>query len=244
MVYQSRADDTADDVAVILLAAGASSRMGGADKLWADLDGEPLIARSLRTLAGIERVRTLVVVAPLARHDDVRALLGECPLEVCCVEGGARRRDSVAAGVAAAPDTGWYLVHDAARPLVTRELAWRVLEAARATGAAIPAVPLADTVKRVDQAGRVVETLDRSALRAVQTPQAFAGDLLRRAHAEVSGEVTDDATMLERLGLPVATVDGDPRNLKVTTPADLELARFLLMTGDRGEPHRRGKVRR
>jgi 2-C-methyl-D-erythritol 4-phosphate cytidylyltransferase len=119
-------------------------------------------------------------------------------------------------------------VHDGARPLLTADLVARVLEGARATGAAIPVVPVADTIKRVDTDGRVIETVDRAALRAVQTPQAFEGALLRRAHAEVREDVTDDAAMVERLGGGVMTVPGDPANLKVTTPPDLVLARAWL----------------
>ncbi|MBM3140010.1 MAG: 2-C-methyl-D-erythritol 4-phosphate cytidylyltransferase [Chloroflexi bacterium] len=216
-------------VAAILIAAGRSQRMGGADKLWAELDGVPLVGWSLRALAAMADVGEVVVVAPAARHAALLALAGEAPASVRCVEGGARRQDSVAAGVAAAPGAAWYLVHDAARPLVTAALARSVLAAARdGSGAAIPAVAPTDTIKRVDGAGRVVETLDRAWLRAVQTPQAFAGELLRRAHAEVHADVTDDASMVERLGVAVAVVPGDPRNLKVTTPADLVVARALL----------------
>ncbi len=218
----------ADSLAVILLAAGSSSRMQGVDKLWSDLDGAPVVAHSLRTLAAFEGLSTLVIVAPGARHDALRGLVDDIGAEVRCVEGGARRQDSVAAGIAAAPDADWYLVHDAARPLVSAELCARLLEAARASGAAIPVLPVVDTVKRVDAEGRVLETLDRATLRAAQTPQAFAGSLLRRAHAEVRGEVTDDASMVEALGAPVATVPGESANLKVTTAGDLQLVRMLL----------------
>lgn len=219
---------TPDDVTVILLAAGSSSRMGGADKLWADLGGAPLIARSLRTLAGVSGVTRLVIVAPAERHAALLDLAAAFTVEATCVEGGARRQDSVAAGIAAAPDAAIYLVHDGARPLVPAEVVARVLAGARETGAAVPAVPVTDTIKRIDGEGNVEETVDRSSLRAVQTPQGFAGDVLRRAHAEVQGDATDDASMVERLGLPVAVVEGDPANLKVTTPADLAVARALL----------------
>jgi len=232
------APPSTDDIAVILLAAGASRRMGGVDKLAADLGGEPLAARSLRALAGLAGVATVVIVAPRARHRALSAVAASAAedrrdsghaLVVRCVEGGARRQDSVAAGIAAAPDAAWYLVHDAARPLVTRALAAAVLAAARASGGgAVPAVPVTDTIKRVDAGGHVVETLDRAPLRAVQTPQAFAGEVLRRAHRAIRDEVTDDAGMVERLGLPVAVVAGDPANIKVTTPADLALVRALL----------------
>lgn len=214
---------TADAVAVIV-AAGASSRMGS-DKIWADLGGQPVIAHSLATFAASSRVSGIVVVAPAERHEQVLAF--PCAVPVACTEGGARRQDSVAAGLALAPDADWYLVHDGARPLVTRELVSRVLEAAEATGAAIPGVLVVDTIKRVAN-GRVRETVDRSALRAVQTPQAFAGPLLRRAHAEVTQDVTDDAAMVEHLGVEVAVAEGDSRNIKITTPDDLLVARALL----------------
>jgi 2-C-methyl-D-erythritol 4-phosphate cytidylyltransferase len=217
-----------ESVVAVLLAAGSSSRMEGVDKLWTELDGEPLIARSLRTLASVEAITALVVVAPLQRHTALQGLAAALKRDVVCVKGGARRQDSVAAGLAAAPDAEYYLVHDAARPLATAELCARVLAAAREHGAAIPALALADTIKRVDEAGIVVETLDRGALRAAQTPQAFAGALLRRAHAEVRIEATDDAAMVEALGVRVATVPGDARNLKVTTPSDIDLVRALL----------------
>ena len=221
----------------ILLAAGASSRMGAVDKLWADLAGEPLIARSLRTLASLHAVDLVVAVAPAAQHEPLRALAGGLSAELRCVAGGARRQDSVAAGLAAAPDAHWYLVHDGARPLLTADLACRVLAAARTHGAAVPAVEVADTLKRVDAQGNVAATLDRRELRAAQTPQGFAGPLLRRAHEEAGeggDEATDDAALVERLGEPVHVVEGDPLNIKVTTAADLALVRALLAAGERG----------
>ena len=216
-----------ETTAAILLAAGASMRMEGEDKLWADLDGEPLVARPLRTLATLSEVDLVVVVAPAGRHTTLRTLAGDAAKRVVCVEGGARRQDSVAAGIAAAPEAAWYLVHDAARPLLSDALACRVLDAAREHGAAVPAVPVADTLKRIDNGGRVVETVDRSSLHAVQTPQAFAGPLLRRAHAEASDDATDDAALVERLGERVQIVEGDPANMKVTAAADLALVRAL-----------------
>jgi len=228
-------------VAVVLLAAGNSSRMGGEDKLWAGLGGAPLVAHSLRTLGTLPAVTVIAIVAPTARHKALRTLAATLPRSVAvrCVEGGAQRQDSVAAGLAAAPEAGWVLVHDAARPLVSAALAERVLAAARVCGAAIPAVPVADTIKRVtteDEAGdaRVVATLDRSPLRAAQTPQGFDAALLRRAHALAASApgTTDDAALVERLGLPVAVVSGEPQNLKVTTPGDLAIVRALLAALD------------
>ena len=218
---------TPERIAVILLAAGSSTRMLGVDKVWADLCGEPVIARSLNAAASLDGVTDMIVVTAAARHDEVQTLATLLGVATRCVEGGARRQDSVAAGIAAAAEADWYVVHDAARPLAGAALFAAILDAARAHGAAIPVVPVVDTVKRIDASGGVAETLDRAALRAVQTPQAFAGPLLRRAHAEVGADATDDASMVEALGERVMTVPGAPANLKVTTPADLVLARAL-----------------
>jgi 2-C-methyl-D-erythritol 4-phosphate cytidylyltransferase len=146
----------------------------------------------------------------------------------------------VAAGLAAAPDAEWYLVHDAARPLASAALCANVLAAARVHGAAIPALPVADTIKRVDAEGLVTETLAREPLRAVQTPQAFAGTLLRRAHAQAQvthTDATDDASLVEAIGAVVATVPGEAANLKVTTPGDLVLVQVLLAAVSKQEEH-------
>lgn len=233
-------------VFAILLAGGRSGRMGGVDKLWADLDGAPLLARSLRMLGTLPGLRAVVVAAPPERHKAIRSLavgLGltsPAGVPLHCVPGGERRRDSVANALAALGgerETGLpplVLVHDAARPLATTGLAQRVLAAASASGAAIPGVPAADTLKRIDLASdgtaHVVETVDRAALRAAQTPQAFALAVLQDAHAAADPvwDATDDAAMVERLGRPVAVVVGDPRNLKVTSPGDLALVRALV----------------
>lgn len=217
-----------DRVTAIVLAAGGSTRMGGLDKAWADLDGRPVLAHSLHVLATVPGVTRLVVVAPEERHAAIEGMCAGLGLPVLTVAGGARRQDSVAAGVRAAPDAAWYLVHDGARPLITVALVQRVLVAAARTGAAIPAVPVTDTIKVEGADGLVERTVDRALLRAVQTPQAFEGALLRRAHAEVAEDVTDDAAMVERLGVRPALAQGDPTNLKITTPPDLLVARALL----------------
>ncbi len=146
------------------------------------------------------------------------------------VEGGASRTESVRCGLAAVPEEAEVIiVHDAARPLASDAL-FRAVISAVATGgadAAVPGVPLSDTIKVVDGAQTVTATLDRSALVAVQTPQAFSAELLRRAHAG-GAEATDDAALLEALGATVRVVPGDPRNLKITTPADLGTAEHLV----------------
>ena len=225
-------------VAAILLAAGRSERMGGIDKPWAALGGRPLLAWPLAMLASLDAVETIVVVAGEERREQIEALAAEAApgREVRWAGGGARRRDSVAAGLAAAPEAAWCLVHDAARPLASAALARRVLDAAREHGAAVPGLAVADTVKAVDAEGRVTATLDRAALRAVQTPQAFAADLLRRAHAASGDDATDDAQLVERLGEPVWVVEGEAAAMKVTTADDLDRVRSLVARREPASP--------
>ena len=234
-------------VVAILLAAGSSARMGEAaaadrQKLWADLGGAPLVGRPLAMLASLPAVERVVVVAPEARHADLARLARAERLLL--VEGGRRRQDSVAAGVAAAPDALWYVVHDAARPLASRELALRVLDAARVHGAALPGVPVVDTLKEVGGGGRVVQTLARGPLRAAQTPQAFSGELLRRALVSASepgsSEATDCASLVERIGEPVWLVGGEEENVKVTTASDLARVRAAVRAEELAQPAARG----
>ena len=224
-----------DTAVAILLAAGRSQRMGGIDKVWANLRGRPLLAWPLEMFAALDAVDTIVVVSGEERREQIEALAAEFApgTDVRWTKGGDRRRDSVAAGLAAATDAAWYLVHDAARPLASATLTRRVLDAAREAGAAIPGLSVADTVKVVDAEGQVTSTLDRGTLRAVQTPQAFAGPLLRRAHAAGGDDATDDAQLVERLGEPVVVVEGEPNALKVTTSGDLDRVRSLV---EQGEP--------
>ena len=151
------------------------------------------------------------------------------PPGVTAIAGGATRSESVRAGLAAVPsDASVIVVHDAARPLADETLFERVIGAVRAgADGAVPGLTVPDTVKRVGPSGEVLETLDRAALRVIQTPQAFGAPVLRRAHAG-GGEATDDAALVEAAGGRVVVVEGDPNNLKVTGPADLERAEALL----------------
>ena len=215
-------------VGAIVVAAGASRRMGGQDKLWLALGDLPLLGHTLAALATVAEIDQLVVVSSpdgLRRLADLRAREPWCAVDTL-VEGGVERPDSVYAGLRALDPCTFVLVHDGARPLVTPQLVRLGLAAAREHGAAVPALSVVDTIKTVDARGYVVGTPDRATLRAVQTPQVFRYDLLLEAY-EAAGPArsgcTDDAMLLERLGLPVATFPGDPRNIKVSTPADLPL---------------------
>lgn len=216
-------------VGAIIVAAGSSSRMQGTDKLFVRLAGRPLLAHVLARFqesADVDRIALVVSATNLQRGRQLVAEYGIDKLSAVC-EGGRRRQDSVRLGLEALGECDWVLVHDGARLLV-RPCISEGLEAARETGAAVPAVPIADTVKEAGPDGTVGRTLDRSRIQAVQTPQAFRHDLLLRAHEEVSADVTDDAAMLEALGLPVRLYPGSALNIKVTTPEDLRTAEALL----------------
>jgi 2-C-methyl-D-erythritol 4-phosphate cytidylyltransferase len=215
--------------AAILVAAGRGERMkADRPKAFLDLGGEPLLLRAARAFDAAPGVDTIVAVVPRELVQEARRLLAPVARLAAVVAGGERRQDSVLAGLAAiAPGfDGVVLVHDAARPLVEVDLIEAVLRQAATTGAALPVLPLVDTVKRV-RAGRVVETLDRAELGGAQTPQGFRCALLREACEAAlrdGASVTDEAMAVERLGHAVFAVPGSRRNLKITTPDDLAWA--------------------
>jgi 2-C-methyl-D-erythritol 4-phosphate cytidylyltransferase len=203
----------------------------GEDKLWAVVAGRPVLAITLESIAAAGCFDLVVIAAPVARWDEIRAIASEHQLaSVVLVEGGERRQDSVAVALERCDGHPWISVHDAARPLTPAEVFRAVLDAARADGAATAGVPCVDTVKQV-QHGRVAATLDRSSIIAAQTPQSFGADLLRRAHLNAVARgisAGDDAALVEALGEPVTVVPGDPRNFKITFPQDLILLHALL----------------
>ncbi|WP_432513331.1 2-C-methyl-D-erythritol 4-phosphate cytidylyltransferase [Kineococcus sp. SYSU DK001] len=218
--------------ALVVPAAGRGERLGAdRPKALVPLAGVPLLVHALRRATASGVVDVVVVVAPAGACDEVRDLLAPVVTDVVVVAGGAERQDSVRAGLAVLPDdVDVVLVHDAARCLTPAPVFAAVVAAVRAGApGVVPVVPVADTVKRV-VGERVVETLDRSELAAVQTPQGFSAPVLRAVHdAAVPGAAaTDDAGMLEALGHPVVTVPGDERAFKVTRPLDLLLAGALL----------------
>ena len=223
-----------DRVGAVLVAAGLSTRMGF-DKLWAPLGDGPVLLWSVLALAGSGVVDRLALVVGADRVEDARRLVANQAPPPAIVVGGERRRDSVAAGVDALDDCDWLLVHDAARPFLSSEVARQGLAEARFTGASVPAVPVRDTIKRVRDS-RVVDTLPRPELWAVQTPQVFRRALLRDALAATDEDVTDEATLVESLGTVVRVFPGDDANMKITTPADLELARALVELRGTGHP--------
>ncbi|GAA2707108.1 MULTISPECIES: 2-C-methyl-D-erythritol 4-phosphate cytidylyltransferase [Streptomyces] len=236
--------------AAVIPAAGRGVRLGpGAPKALRALSGTPMLVHAVRAMAASRAVSLVVVVAPPDGAAEVRNLLDAHPLadrdstrtDVVVVPGGATRQESVRLGLAALPDdVTAVLVHDAARPLVPVDIVDAVAAAVReGAPAVVPALPLADTVKQVEprtgeRAGEpepVVGTPERALLRAVQTPQGFARAVLAEAHEKVAvdGEgATDDAGMVERLGVPVVVVPGHEEAFKVTRPLDLVLAEAVL----------------
>lgn len=215
-------------VAAVILAAGEGRRFGAA-KQFAVFREKLILDWSIEAFELHDSVDDIILVLPdegerekyLARFDKVSEV----------VRGGRRRQDSVVHGFERvnAEETRIVLVHDGVRPLVSRELISRVIEETQRNGAAIPAVPVEDTIKEGEQ-GRVVRTLDRGRLYRVQTPQGFSYSILEKALRQAQQEgyyASDEAGLVERLGYPVALVEGDPRNIKITTPTDLKIAEAL-----------------
>ena len=220
--------------AALVAAAGSSSRMGGINKLLEPLDGIPVLVRTLTALERAQRVDSIVIAT---REEDLITVSQLCKtygITKCkkVIRGGEDREHSVLlAALEAEPDTELLAVQDGARPLVSPALIDRVIEAAQRCGAAAPAIPVKDTIKTVREDGAVEETLERSRLRAVQTPQVFQADLLKAAlqsALDAGAAVTDDCSAVERLGKSVTLTEGDERNLKITTPVDLVIAEALL----------------
>jgi 2-C-methyl-D-erythritol 4-phosphate cytidylyltransferase len=214
----------------IIVAAGSGERMVGLDKLFTQVADKPLLAHAIAPFQECSLVSSIVLVLSLdnmERGRDVIKRYGFTKVSGV-VSGGGRRQDSVRAGLGAVGDCEYVAVHDGGRPLVTVELIERGFAAARETGAAVPGVRIADTVKETDDDSVVVRTVDRSKLWAIQTPQVFRRDLLERAHSEIKSDVTDDGAMVEALGDPVRVFEGDRLNVKVTVAGDLEMVRGWL----------------
>ena len=215
----------------VIVAAGTASRMGGIDKVMAPLDGEPMIARTVRAFQEGDVISEIVIVTREDLVLPISNLCGGMDKVKAVVTGGKSRQESVELGMnALSKEVKLAAIQDGARPLITWQVIDRVVRAANTFGGAVPGVPVKDTIK-VENGGLVKETPDRKTLRAIQTPQVFDFDLLRGAlkkAKEDGAEVTDDCSAVERLGMKVKIVEGDERNIKVTTPMDLKIAELLL----------------
>ena len=215
----------------VIVAAGNASRMGGIDKVMAELKGEPMIARTVRTFQECDAISEIVIVTRPDLILPITDLTRSMPKVKAVVAGGKSRQESVNLGLNALSDkVKLAAIQDGARPLITWQVIDRVVRAAHTHGAAIPCVPVKDTIK-IGNGGIVKETPDRATLFAAQTPQVFDFDLLRGALKKAELDeyaVTDDASAVEYMGMNVKIVEGDERNIKVTTPMDLKIAEMLL----------------
>ena len=219
--------------AVLVPAAGRGERLGpGAPKALRLLGGVPMLVHAVRALAASRAVDIVVVAAPEGDVDEVSAILADQvdSAEVIIVSGGDTRQGSVARALIALPDeVDVVLVHDAARPLVPAELVSAVVAAVRSGHVAVvPGLAVVDTIKSVDEADDVSGTIDRSILRAIQTPQGFTRTVLQQAHALADDDATDDAGLVERLGMPVHVIPGHEEAFKVTRPFDILVAEAVL----------------
>jgi 2-C-methyl-D-erythritol 4-phosphate cytidylyltransferase len=216
-------------VGVIIVAAGSSRRMDGTDKVLALLGGESILVRVVDVFQRCTPIDQIVVVLSEQNLERGKQLVIEQGwskvIDVCV--GGRRRQDSVAAGLRRLSNCNWVVIHDGARPLVTVDLIDRGLEAAKETGAAVAAVPVTDTIKTAGDNKIVRQTPPRQNLWAVQTPQIFGIKIITESYSRVSGNVTDDASLVEQLGYRVKIYMGSYDNIKITTPDDLALAEVL-----------------
>ena len=215
----------------VIVAAGSASRMKGIDKIMADLGGMPVIARTAKAFQDCDCISEIVIVT---REDLIPAVTAAClgfEKVTAVVAGGDSRQESVNNGLNALSDkVKLAAIQDGARPFATWQMIDRVVRAANSYGAAAPGIPVKDTIKVV-AGGVVTGTPDRKTLNAVQTPQVFDKDLLRAAlkkAKEDEAEVTDDCSAVERMGMSIKIVEGDERNIKITTPMDLKIAALIL----------------
>ena len=225
-------------VGVIIVAAGTSSRMGGIDKVFATLVGEPILAKVVSVFNDCSLVDEIVIVLAKKSLEQGRRLIKDHHwhkvIAVC--PGGPRRQDSVKEGLRRLTDCEWVVIHDGARPCISADLIERGLITARESGAAIAGVPVKDTIKIVSRRGFVQQTPTRQSLWAAQTPQVFRYDLVAEAYRQADDEVTDDAALVEKLGHRVEVYMGSYHNIKVTTPEDLAVAEVFLQKKGAGQP--------
>ncbi len=219
-------------VAAIIVAAGDSQRMEGIDKMFAPLGGRPVLARVIDTFQNCRRIDQIIIVMNSKNIEQCRRMVAAeaeawNKLKDICI-GGKQRQDSVVEGLKRLKEGEWVVIHDGARPLVTAELIERGLEAAKETGAAVAAVPVTDTIKFVRGDEIVRQTLPRQNLRAVQTPQVFRIDVIKNTYKYTTGDVTDDAALVEKAGYKVKLYMGSYDNIKITKPDDLAVAEALL----------------
>ena len=220
----------ADRVGVVIVGAGIGQRMGGIDKVFSPLVDRPIVSFSLDCFHQIRQVSELVLVVERANIAKARDLIDsdypDTNWKVC--QGGETRQQSVSHGLQELGEVDWVVVHDAARPCLTVDLVNSGIESAKLSNAAAPGVRLNDTIKIIDESDVVITTLERTTLRAIQTPQVFKKQVLMEAHDQSCLIATDDAMLVESLGYQVSVFAGSYDNIKLTTPEDLVLAEAII----------------
>ena len=221
-------------VCAVVPAGGTGTRMGGiVPKQFLELDGKPILYYTLKTLQDCGIISELILVVPEKEYDNACTdWLGKPEIVTKVVVGGEKRQDSVYNGFCElSPQTEIVLVHDGVRPFLSHQMIQESVDAAREYGAAITAIPVNDTIKRVDDSGLVSQTVDRENLWRVQTPQVFRYELLQEAFKKANSEKfygTDEGTLIEHLGKPVKVVEGSEQNIKITRPEDLRLSEIFI----------------
>ena len=221
-------------VCAVVPAGGTGTRMGGTvPKQFLELNGKPILYYTLKTLQDCGIISELILVVPEKEYDNACTdWLGKPEIVTKVVVGGEKRQDSVYNGFCElSPQTEIVLVHDGVRPFLSHQMIKESVDAAREYGAAITAIPVNDTIKRVDDSGLVSQTVDRDGLWRVQTPQVFRYELLQEAFKKANSEKfygTDEGTLIEHLGKPVKVVEGSEQNIKITRPEDLRLSEIFI----------------
>ena len=221
-------------VCAVVPAGGTGIRMGGTvPKQFLELNGKPILYYTLKTLQDCGIISELILVVPEKEYDNACTdWLGKPEIVTKVVVGGEKRQDSVYNGFCElSPQTEIVLVHDGVRPFLSHQMIQESVDAAREYGAAITAIPVNDTIKRVDDLGLVSQTVDRDGLWRVQTPQVFRYELLQEAFKKANSEKfygTDEGTLIEHLGKPVKVVEGSEQNIKITRPEDLRLSEIFI----------------
>ena len=217
---------TPNTCAAVIAAAGSASRMEGIDKIFHPLNGHPLICRTMAAFDKLDFINNIILVAKETDFDKLSKLCEAVKKPVTIVAGGKTRAHSVLNGVYASKNSDFVAIHDGARPFITEELVTNVFNAAVKYGAAVPCLPVFDTVKQIEN-DKIVKTLDRSQLFLAQTPQIFGIELIKNAlenAANAGLPITDDCAAVEALGVAVHMVLGDKGNIKITTKQDLRLS--------------------
>jgi 2-C-methyl-D-erythritol 4-phosphate cytidylyltransferase len=217
----------------VIVAAGSSRRMKGVDKLYVDLGGKPLLARTLQAFDECDLISEIVLVVSADKKGTAARLCSDYPVSKLSsiVTGGSTRAESSNIGVkAVSKRSDLIAIHDGARPLVTQQVIKTAIESAAVSGTGVPALPVSSTLKKVES-GTVASAVDRTGVFEIQTPQVFQADLIRSAlkgAADCGCEITDDSSAAEMAGIPINITQGSPENIKITTPGDLEFAELIL----------------